>query len=140
MSPFSYFDHTADVGVEVSADSLEGVFAEAGRALFNLIVTLDQLEPQETETVELEGVDEVGLLVDWLNELIFLFDARGWLFSEFEVALKRQTNGSGMRLTARCHGERASDRQLEMGLKSAAYHEAGISQDEIWRARFILDV
>ena len=140
MSPFSYFDHTADVGVEVSADSLEELFAESGRALFSLIVDLEQLESNETETVELEGSDEVSLLVDWLAELIFLFDARGWLFREFQVTVNGRMGESGLRLTAECRGERESGRQLEMGLKSASYHEASVSHLETWRARFILDV
>ena len=140
VSPFSYFDHTADVGVEVSANSLEDMFAESGRALFNLIVDLDQLDSVETETFELEGADEVSLLIDWLNELIFLFDARGWLFHEFRVAVDGREDGSGLRLTAECRGERESGRELEMGLKAASYHEAAVSRQETWRARFILDV
>ncbi len=140
MSPFSYFDHTADVGVEASADSLEEVFAESGRALFNLIVDLDRLDSIETETVEIDGTDEVSLLIDWLNELIFLFDARGWLFREFRVDVAGRSDASGLRLTAECRGERESGRPLEMALKSAAYHEASIYHDGTWRARFILDV
>ena len=140
MSPFSYFDHTADVGVEVSADSLEELFAESGRALFSLIVDLERLESNETETVELEGSDEVSLLIDWLAELIFLFDARGWLFREFQVTVNGRMGESGLRLTAECRGELESGRQLEMGLKSATYHEASVSHHETWRARFILDV
>ena len=100
MSPFSYFDHTADVGVEVSAESLEEVFVESGRALFSLIVDLEQLELNETETVELEGSDEVSLLIEWLAELIFLFDARGWLFREFQVTVNGRMGESGLRLTA----------------------------------------
>ena len=140
MTPFSYFDHTADVGVEVSADSLEELFAESGRALFSLIVDLEQLESNETETVELEGSDEVSLLIDWLAELIFLFDARGWLFREFRVTVNGRMGESGLRLTAECRGERESGQQLEMGLKSASYHEASVSHQETWRARFILDV
>lgn len=140
MSPFSYFDHTADVGVEVSADTLEEIFAESGRALFSLIVDLEELDSVETECVEIEGDDEVSLLIDWLNELIFLFDARGWLFREFKVAVDGRPAGSGVRLRAECRGERESGRQLEMGLKSASYHEAGITYQGSWRARFILDV
>ena len=141
MSPFSYFDHTADVGVEVSAGSIEEIFAESGRALFNLIVDLDQLDSPETEIVEMEGTDEISLLIDWLNELIFLFDARGWLFREFRVAIANgRPDDSSMRLTAECRGERDSGRQIEMGLKSATYHGASISEDGTWQARFILDV
>lgn len=140
MSPFSYFDHTADVGVEASANSLEEVFAESGRALFNLIVDLNALDSTESETVQVEGADEVSLLIDWLNELIFLFDARGWLFRDFRVAVTGGPDASGWRLTAVCRGERESGRPLEMALKSAAYHEASISYDGTWRARFILDV
>ncbi len=80
MSPFDYFEHTADIGVEVMADSMEGLYAEAGRALFNLIGDLDQIKPTEAEKVALASADETGLLIDWLNELIFLFDARGCFF------------------------------------------------------------
>ena len=140
MSPFDYFEHTADIGVEVMADSMEGLYAEAGRALFNLIGDLDQIKPTEAEKVALASADETGLLIDWLNELIFLFDARGWLFSEFDVSLSRVIEPASLQLAAVCKGEKVAGHKIKIGIKSATYHQAGITHDVDWRARFILDV
>ncbi len=140
MSPFNYFEHTADIGVEVTADSLEGLYAEAGRALFNLIADFDQIKPAETEKVALVSADETALLIDWLNELIFLFDARGWLFSRFNVSLSRVVEPAGVHLTAVCKGEKVADHRIKIGIKSATYHQASVTHDVDWRARFILDV
>ena len=67
-------EHTADVGLRVWGDCLEDVFAEAAVGLIRVMG--DGEGPPVNEPVELWAPDLDALFVDWLSEVLFLFDAR----------------------------------------------------------------
>ena len=140
MCPFEVFEHTADVGLRVEAESLERLFAEAGRGLFALVVENPQdIEPRQTVTIELESEDVQGLFVDWLRELIFRFETEHLLLCEFQV----QVFDGNRRLRAECRGEPADwSRHLpDNELKAVTYHELRVEQTSNgWEAEVILDI
>ena len=83
------FEHTADLGLRVRAGSLNELFAEAGRALFSVIVDdLASVNQVREVKVELTGDEPEYLLFDWLKELLYFFDAEHLLLSRFEVKAK----------------------------------------------------
>ena len=83
---YETFDHTADLGLRVRADSLNQLFSEAGEALFASIVEeVQSILPQEHFEIEIAGEDREYLFFDWLRELLYRFDAEHWLFSQFQV-------------------------------------------------------
>ncbi len=135
--PYRVFEHTADVGVEVWGSTLKDVFRDAARAMFSLMV--DSVEAREERTVELEGERLDWLLVDWLSELLYLMDAEGLVFSDFDVALER--SGSKWRLRAVAKGE-PYDREkhgAKMEIKAVTYHM--LEMDEgARRARVLFDI
>ena len=50
---FETFDHTADLGLRIRAETLEGLFEEAARALFSLIVVDPQtIRPEKSFSFE----------------------------------------------------------------------------------------
>ena len=137
-SGFELVDHTADVGVRAWAPSLGGVFEEAAKAMFSLIcdpLTIDQTEKVD---VRLEAEDRDLLLVGWLNELIYLFEARRALFSDFEVLELDDTH-----LVARVSGEELDPARHAVcgGVKAATLHQLSLSEGPSgWEAFVILDV
>jgi len=136
---FELIDHTADVGVIAYGADLSQAFANAARALFSLITEPESVEETLSWDIELSASDEESLLVEWLNELIYLFDTENILFKRFEVT----ELGSG-RLRARGYGEKvnSSRHQLRTGVKGATYHMLSVSQDEDsgYRVKVILDI
>lgn len=63
---FTFFEHTADVGLLVTARDLNSLFADAVRGLFALIVEeATQVRPETAVTIELEGTEIGYLLFDW---------------------------------------------------------------------------
>jgi len=79
---YELFDHTADVGLRMRAGSLDELFAEAGRALFSVIVAnFDAVRPVQELALRVEGSRRDDLLFDWLAELLYTFDARRVLAS-----------------------------------------------------------
>ena len=136
---FEVIDHTADVGVVAYGADLSHSFANAGRALFSLIVEPELVRETLSRDIEVRAPDEESLLVEWLNELIYLFDTENILFRRFEVS----ELGNG-RLRARGYGEKvnSSRHQLRTGVKAATYHMLSVSQDEDsgYRVKVILDI
>jgi SHS2 domain-containing protein len=140
MSPFEAFEHTADIGLRVEAESLNALFAEAARGLYALMVDNPAaIEPRQSVTIELEAEDIAGLFVDWLRELVFRSETEHLLFAEFEVAIAPDRR----RLRAVCRGEPADwDRHLPgMELKAVTYHRLRVGPTPSgWEAEVILDI
>lgn len=140
MSPFHVFEHTADVGLRVEAESLERLFVEAGHGVFSLVVeNPEAIEPRQTLTIELESEDLEGLFVDWLRELIFRFETEHLLLCDLHVHL---LNGNH-RLRAECRGEPADwTRHLpDNEVKAVTYHGLRVEQTPSgWQAEVIFDI
>src|SRR6202008_456749 len=83
---YEVFEHTADLGLRIRAATREELFVDAARGLAEMIVeNLDDVKPQEHRTFVVMGQDNVYLLFDWLNELLFTFEKDKRLFSRFQV-------------------------------------------------------
>jgi SHS2 domain-containing protein len=136
--PYRTFEHTADVGIEVDAPDLAALFADAGRAFRELSVDAGDLVPTD-EPVELAAAadDLPGLLVAWLEELLFLWDARGVMVVDLEVALEgeERVRGRGRRAALRPEADALTD------IKAVTWH--GLTVEPAaggWRARVIFDI
>ena len=80
MEPFRVLEHTADIGFEARGATRGEVFANAARALQDLLVDLAAIEPREEMTLRVEGEDAPALLVNWLSHILYLIDAEGRVF------------------------------------------------------------
>jgi SHS2 domain-containing protein len=91
------FEESDELRLVVRADTLEAVFVEAGRALAELA---NGERPASGEPIEItvEARDPAGLLVEWLNELIYRAESEGWLGREFAVL---QVSPGTLRIRAR---------------------------------------
>src|SRR5262249_18207613 len=135
---YETFDHTADLGLRMRAPDLDTLFAEAGRALFAIIVeNLEEVEAKQQVHVELAGDEREFLLFDWLKELLYQFDSQHLLFSRFEV----HVGAAG--LTANVWGE-TLDRnrhRLLHEVKAITYHGLTVEHtNQGWLAEVIVDI
>jgi SHS2 domain-containing protein len=138
MEPFRILEHTADVGFEAFGTTREEVFANAARALVSLIVDLDTIEPRGEVTLQVRGTDPESVLVNWLSELLFLHDAEGWLFGDFEIQSLQDDF-----LSALARGEKfqRSRHQAKLLVKAITYHQLLLRKTpEGWRAQVYVDI
>ena len=138
MERFRILEHPADIGFEASGSTREEVFANAARALFHLMLDPATIEPRTEVAVQVEGADPASLMVNWLAELLYLNDAEGWLFSEFEV--ERLDDRS---LTARARGEKfdRTRHRAKLQVKAITYHQLQLVKTaEGWQARVFVDI
>ncbi len=138
MEPFRVLEHTADVGFEACGRSLEETFSNAAKALQGLIADSETVEPREAINLEVEGHDLASLLVNWLSEILYRFDAEGWLFRSFRFLSFDPT-----RLRVEALGERfdRERHQIAMLVKAITYHQLSLEQTAWgWRARVYVDI
>lgn len=134
---FQFIDHTADVGIRVSAATLEGVFETAGLAFAELVTSTDSLEYRVERQFNLQEDDIETLLVSWLQELLYLLDTEGYVFGRFQVKLQNSS------LEAAAWGEVFNPEVHEMRseIKAVTYHQLEVIQsDEGWQAQVIFDI
>lgn len=135
---FEIIDHTADIGIVAYGADMEEVFSNAALALLSLITNPESVEERLHLDVKVSAEDRGSLLVEWLNELIYLFDARHALFNRFGI--ERLTTS---RLEARCYGEYfdPTRHEIKTGVKAVTYHMLQLDRNtDGYRAQVILDV
>lgn len=138
MRPFRVLEHTADIGFEAFGATREGVFRNAARALIDLIVDLDTILPCEEVPVQVEGPDPPSLLVNWLSEILYLHDAHGWLFCDFEL---RHLHDRSLSALARGEKFDPARHQAKLLVKAITYHQLALEQTpEGWRAQVYVDI
>lgn len=135
---YRFFDHTADVGLHIEAESLPTLFADAGRALMSLLVeNPDAFEPAQTQRIELQDDRLDDLLFDYLSELLYRFSAHRFLPVRYDV------DTDGRRLAATLAGQRFDPERHEGGIevKAITYHNLRAERcNDHYRAEVIVDV
>jgi SHS2 domain-containing protein len=129
--------HTADTGIEAWGPTLDAAFEEAALGLFELMIEPISVEERETHRVAVSGGDDGDLLVRWLNELLYLVDARGLVFHRFVV--ERRAPGA---LVAMAYGEPFDPaRHLpRTAVKAATYHQLAVEPGPPAHVRVIVDL
>ena len=69
------------------------IFEAAAQAFTDRLVPLAAVEPRRAEELDVEAPDLDVLLVDFVTELLYRFDTRGWLTRSAEVELREQDDG-----------------------------------------------
>jgi len=124
------------MGLVAYGKSLAEAFANAAYGLFSLIVEPNKVKEKESRKVIVQAQDVEGLLFNWMNELIYIFEVERLLFKSFNI-----TEFTGQGLEATCWGEKydPSRHQLKTGVKSATYHMLKVDGEKN-RVQVIFDV
>ena len=113
MKRYEVIEHTADVGLAAYGRDLCEAFANAAYGMFSLMTDLRRVEEMVSRNVEIASDSQEELLVDWLNELLYLFDVDNIIFRRFEI--DRLDDCS---LSARGYGERVDHSDINSRRRS----------------------
>ena len=120
--PFEEVDHTADRALRVWAADARSLFLDAAHGMINLMGDPPPgCTPTGWQDIELEAIDQESLLVEWLNELLYLAEETGGLFVTFDVLALTEYH---LRARAGWVPARASKAHI----KAATYHNLAIVQ------------
>ena len=136
---YETFEHTADLGLRVRSRDLDTLFADAARGLYSMIAPdVNSIRPTSQVTFELGAESLELLLFDWLSELLYTYETRHLLFSEFDVTV------TDCRLTATARGEPIDParHELDHEVKAITYHGLKLERqpDGQWLAEVIVDI
>lgn len=134
-SGYWFVEHTSEVEVQLRAPTLAALFTEAAFALAELLAGQPVVPGDDAhEPVLLQAMDRDALLVDWLNELLFLTERDGRVFNT--IRIEKLTGGSLQALVG------AGDGEPRTSVKAATLHGLDIegTPEGGYAARVILDV
>ncbi len=122
---YRLLDHTADALVEAFGETISARFANAAFALFDLMTDVSTVETVGEVKVVISADSEEQLLVDFLQELLFLHDTDNYVFKEFEVEV------TGLNLEAIARGEQfdPSRHPKRSVVKGVTYHNLVIDNE-----------
>lgn len=138
QQPYEIINHTADVGLKASGITLTEAFENAATGMFALITELENVGSSEIIDVYVEAEDRETLLVEWLNELLYLFEVDHWIFRHFKI---EATDGEHF-LKAKAYGEELDlgRHEIKVQIKAVTYHMLKVEHDDRWIAQVIFDV
>lgn len=140
--PYKFLENVAiaDVCIEATGKTTEEMFEQAGLATSAVMVELKTLGSKTQKSLELES-EEIGkLLLEFLEEIIYIKDTEGLLFSKYKVKI---TKDKLYKLKADCYGEKINPKKqiLLADLKAVTLHMFEVKQEKgRWFSRFVLDV
>ncbi len=135
---FELFDHTADIGVRVTADTLAELLRAAGEGLYAVIGRLEAEGGRREVQLDFSADDRALLLRDYLAELLLIVDRDQRIATGVGVTVfdERRLQAS-VQLARVCVERSAYDREV----KAITYHELEVRRTERgYEATFIVDV
>jgi Uncharacterized conserved protein len=139
---YEYLDHTADIKFRAYGKTREEVFENAALAMFNVIIDTKKISGDTAREICLKSPDLESLLVDWLSELLYLFEVDEIVFREFRVEKIREEKGE-YSITAQALGEKYSLESLpfETEIKAVTYNQLEITKTaDGWKAQVVVDI
>ena len=137
-SGYELRDHTADIALYAWSDTLEGLFASAGRGLYAAIGELKPMGSAVGAVIELRAGDAESLLHDFLSELLFHFETKHVLYSDFEFT---RLDDNVLRANARVADMDERGSILDREVKAVTFHDVSIVRASgQYQVTFILDI
>ncbi len=135
---FETFEHTADIGLVARGRTLAELFANAADGLADLTVDRDGLRETTQVRVSVSAEDREGLVVAWLNELLYLLDTQRFVPRRTQITELDRTSFTALLSGDTIDPGRHTVRRM---IKAATYHGLSLRQgDGVWEARLILDL
>jgi SHS2 domain-containing protein len=142
--PYRYLEEigTADIAFEVTGRDLPELFRGAADATTNVMIdNVEAIEPRETRQIELSNDKLDMLLFDFLQELIFLKDAKRLLLRITEMQIAERDENYFIKATAEGEPIVAERHHQRADVKAVTLHDFRVERTELgWEARVLLDI
>ena len=135
---WEHFEVEADVGVRAWGATKAEAFARAAEGVLALTVAPDAVEVTETREARAQGSSPEALLVNWLNECLYVHEIEGFAVARVEVDTCRDDLVHGL-----MHGEPIEPGRHPMGtiVKAATHHRVEVREvANLVEVRVVVDV
>jgi SHS2 domain-containing protein len=135
---YEYLDISGDAGIRAAGDNLDELFINAALGMYGLVTDPESIRGETAVIIDVKSHSIEGLLVGWLNELIFQLDTYGFIGRKVKI-LKLGDEDISAEVTGEEFDPGRHERRLL--LKAATYHGLRIEKhDGGWTAEVIFDI
>ncbi|HSB51824.1 MAG TPA: archease [Dissulfurispiraceae bacterium] len=135
---FEVLDISGDAGVRATGASRQEALRDAAAGMYSLITDLSSVETRNTLQVSVTSDSPEGLLVRYLNELIFHFDTYGFIGREVDAIL---TGDFSLTATVRGEAFDIARHERRVMIKAATYHNVRFEESgDGWIAEVMFDI
>ena len=130
-------EHTADIGIRATGDSLADLFREATLGMLEITGAGTSRSRGDSVPIAFDDAPDLGaLLVDWLSEILYLQDAHDVTIGAVTITSVDTTSVRGRVITY------PRERAIEgTPVKAVTFHQLVVEQrDAVWTAQVFFDI
>lgn len=127
---YEYLEHTADAKFIAYGTTLDEKFENASYAMFNIIVDTKKVKDKIKKQINIEAKTERGLIYDFLNEQLFLFETEGFVLSKI-CELKVTGLKGQFKLDATLLGDLAKNYDVKCQIKAVTYNDFELAPEHL---------
>ena len=133
---FEFLEHTADIKFRIYGRRLEEIFANCALAVSHILSRGKKIRAVKKKKFVVCGKDYESMIYDFIDELIYLFDAKEFIVSKVKATVKEG------QISILAFGDDVSRYKDLDSIKSATYAEMYIKQlkNKKWEAQVVVDV
>lgn len=133
---YRFLDHTADIRMKVTGQSLEGLFKDAILGLMHLAKQEIKNQEQKIERgITVKSRDKTSLLIDFMNEVLALAYTNREIYTDMRFKKLSETE-----LEAEITG--VAVQEFDEDIKAVTYHEADVKEnkDGVLETMIVFDI
>jgi len=128
---YEFLHHIADAKFRAYGSTLEETFESAALAMFNIMIDTSCYQPDQVRDIEITALDIKGLLVDWLSELLYLFEVDELLFCEFKIdSIMEKRDGFILKAHASGVAIDTSKHVFDTQVKAVTFHDLEVRKEQ----------
>jgi SHS2 domain-containing protein len=140
LKKYQFLEHTADAKFQAFGQSLEEAFKNAAYAMVSLMWDREKIERKIQKPFKVEGRDLEQLLVNFLEEILYLLDSQTFLLHSVEK-IQIQRIAEAYVLESLFLGDESGDHyQLYGDVKAITYDEMEIHTKNRFMVQVVVDV
>lgn len=135
---YTVLDHTADLGMVVRAKTLEGLFEAAALSMIHIMLKVEKISSSIISPLSIEGQDLPDLMVRWLGEILYLFEAERLIIVDANV---QNLSKHGLEATVFAIPFQPQVHEVFCEIKAVTYHQVEVKKNNShWETRVIFDL
>lgn len=130
-----------DIGIDISGDCLEDLFIAGAEGMFEVLLENRSIGDTLEKTIELNSNSIDELLVDWLSELLYLFDTDELISTNIEMSISQKPAGFYLTGQVKFRKFNAEIDVAKNEIKAVTYYKLSIKREgDIYSTPVIFDL
>jgi SHS2 domain-containing protein len=130
--------HASDLTMRIVGKTEADLLGNSAFALFDLMTDLERVQPLEPLSVEAEGIDQDDLMVNWIRELLYVFQVSGYLLKEFKI---QEIKDNHVRAEVRGEKFNPDAHEVRQELRAVLYEQCRMEKTgNQWTARLTFEI